>query len=232
MKKNFKGLLAIWMAAAMMLAMMLPMAASATVEAPVKNIFLFDSDTVTLAIDSYIGGNANTSYLAPGAKFNTLDLAVREGKTLSGWNVWGATNCGYVEYSKDEYMNLPVDATLLDEYLRMNSPVHVIEPIFTENSTVAPSSRGAFLLFWFFHDVDFVIDEATTETVSVRYGDCIVAPEVTAPEGYEFTGWYTDADCTEAFDLATKFRSDVVRTVETLYAGFAPIAADETEDAE
>ncbi|MBQ2706858.1 MAG: InlB B-repeat-containing protein, partial [Clostridia bacterium] len=60
----------------------------------------------------------------------------------------------------------------------------------------------------------------------------IVAPEVTAPEGYEFTGWYTDADCTEAFDLETKFRSDVIREVETLYAGYAPIAAEEIEDAE
>ena len=102
----------------------------------------------------------------------------------------------------------------------------------TEGTATRDPRGGACLLFWFMHEVDFVIDEETTETVTVRYGDCIAAPEVVAPEGYEFTGWYTDADCTEAFDLATKFRSDVIREVETLYAGFAPIAADETEDAE
>jgi len=230
MKKNFKGLLAIWMAAAMMLAMMLP-AAAATAEAPVENnIFLFDNATVTLKIGSSIGSTENSAYLDTGAAFNTLNPAARDGQTLSGWNVWRADGSGYVKESVEK--NLSADAQLLRDYLGTDIyPVCVLEPLYTENSTTT-SRGGAFLLFWFFHDVDFVIDEETTETVSVRYGDCIEAPEVVAPEGYEFTGWYTDADCTEAFDLETKFRSDVIREVEILYAGYAPIAAEEIEDAE
>ena len=35
-------------------------------------------------------------------------------------------------------------------------------------------------------------------------------------EGYVFTGWYTDRDCTESFDVKT----DTVTGSMTLYAGW------------
>ena len=48
------------------------------------------------------------------------------------------------------------------------------------------------------------------------YGEHLEAPEPPTREGYEFTGWYTDASCDIPWILETR----TVETDMTLYAGW------------
>ena len=54
------------------------------------------------------------------------------------------------------------------------------------------------------------------ESVKVMHSQTVELKEDPVKEGYIFTGWYTDRDCTESFDIKT----DVVTTSMTLYAGW------------
>ena len=52
------------------------------------------------------------------------------------------------------------------------------------------------------------------------YGDYLVEPEPPTREGYIFTGWYYDKNCTYPWD----FSVTTVPQTMTLYAGWEPIA--------
>lgn len=54
------------------------------------------------------------------------------------------------------------------------------------------------------------------ESVKVMHSQTIELKEEPVKEGYIFTGWYTDRDCTESFDIKT----DTVTASMTLYAGW------------
>lgn len=54
------------------------------------------------------------------------------------------------------------------------------------------------------------------ESVKVMHSETVDIKEEPVKEGYTFTGWYTDRDCTESFDITT----DTVTTSMTLYAGW------------
>ena len=54
------------------------------------------------------------------------------------------------------------------------------------------------------------------EKVKVMHSQTIELKEDPVKEGYVFTGWYTDRDCTESCDIST----DTVTTSMTLYAGW------------
>ena len=54
------------------------------------------------------------------------------------------------------------------------------------------------------------------ESVKVMHSQTVDIKEETVKEGYKFTGWYTDRDCTESFDIKT----DTVTGSMTLYAGW------------
>ena len=54
------------------------------------------------------------------------------------------------------------------------------------------------------------------EKVKVMHSQTIELKEDPVKEGYVFTGWYTDRDCTESFDIKT----DTVTSSMTLYAGW------------
>lgn len=53
----------------------------------------------------------------------------------------------------------------------------------------------------------------------VMYGDLLEVPEPPTREGYEFTGWYHDANCQYLWD----FNADLVADNITLYAGWEKI---------
>ena len=53
----------------------------------------------------------------------------------------------------------------------------------------------------------------------VMYGDLVEVPEPPTREGYVFTGWYADANCTYIWDMET---SQVGQST-TLYAGWEAI---------
>ena len=54
------------------------------------------------------------------------------------------------------------------------------------------------------------------ESVKVMHSETVNIKEEPVKEGYIFTGWYTNRDCTESFDITT----DTVTTGMTLYAGW------------
>ena len=54
------------------------------------------------------------------------------------------------------------------------------------------------------------------ESVKVMHSQTVEVKEDPVKEGYVFTGWYTDRDCTESFDIKT----DTVTSSMTLYAGW------------
>ena len=54
------------------------------------------------------------------------------------------------------------------------------------------------------------------ESVKVMLSETVDIKEEPVKEGYTFTGWYTDRDCTESFDISTA----TVTTSMTLYAGW------------
>ena len=55
--------------------------------------------------------------------------------------------------------------------------------------------------------------EAQTD---LMYGDHVAEPEPPTREGYTFTGWYHDENCTKPFD----FGNTIVNASATLYAGW------------
>lgn len=54
------------------------------------------------------------------------------------------------------------------------------------------------------------------ESVKVMHSETLELKEDPVKEGYVFTGWYTDRDCTESFNIKT----DTVTASMTLYAGW------------
>ena len=54
------------------------------------------------------------------------------------------------------------------------------------------------------------------DSVKVMYSETVPVTEEPVKEGWEFTGWYTDPDCTERFDI----EEDPVTGSMTLYAGW------------
>lgn len=54
------------------------------------------------------------------------------------------------------------------------------------------------------------------DSVKVLYSETLEIEENPVKEGYRFTGWYTDPDCTNRFDI----ENDTVTSSMTLYAGW------------
>ena len=57
-------------------------------------------------------------------------------------------------------------------------------------------------------------DGSHIDSVKVLHSETVPAVETPVKEGWQFAGWYTDRDCTRAWDIAT----DRVETSMTLYA--------------
>jgi len=53
----------------------------------------------------------------------------------------------------------------------------------------------------------------------VMFGEYVTEPEAPTREGYAFTGWYADENCTYLWDM----HKDPVEQSMTLYAGWKPI---------
>ncbi len=62
---------------------------------------------------------------------------------------------------------------------------------------------------------------SAVKSASVKIGGVLSEPEEPAREGFKFTGWYTDKDCTVKYEFGGK----VIRGL-TLYAGWEEIPAD------
>lgn len=61
---------------------------------------------------------------------------------------------------------------------------------------------------------------SAVDSQSIASGQTATEPEAPTREGYRFTGWYTDADCTEQYDFDTPVTANL-----TLYAGWESLAS-------
>ena len=64
----------------------------------------------------------------------------------------------------------------------------------------------------------------TDAVETVDYGQAVAAPADPAREGYDFAGWYTDADCTAPYDFNTPVTGDL-----TLYAKWVEVEQPGTD---
>ncbi|MDE5566027.1 MAG: InlB B-repeat-containing protein [Anaeroplasmataceae bacterium] len=68
-----------------------------------------------------------------------------------------------------------------------------------------------------YYDVTFDSQNGTDpKTIQVKENEVVAQPTDPKKEGYLFTGWYQDEECTEAWD----FENDTVTGDKTLYAGW------------
>ncbi|MBP5208319.1 MAG: InlB B-repeat-containing protein, partial [Clostridia bacterium] len=67
------------------------------------------------------------------------------------------------------------------------------------------------------YEVTFSVN-GVTEVVTAAYGEAVAAPADPTLEGSDFTGWFTDAECTVPADLTQPITGNM-----TVYAGFEGI---------
>lgn len=65
------------------------------------------------------------------------------------------------------------------------------------------------------YTVSFLSDGSAYHTETVLYGNSAELPEAPEKDGYDFSGWYTDADCTVPYD------GSAIAQDTALYAGFS-----------
>lgn len=63
------------------------------------------------------------------------------------------------------------------------------------------------------------------DSITVEKGGVVEKPVDPTRENYNFTGWYTDKDCTEEYDFESLVEGDM-----TLYAGWEEVEADDPTD--
>ena len=130
------------------------------------------------------------------------DEPVRPGYRFLGWKLRGG------------------DGSLLDTD---SVPIEVSDYWF-EKAVVGDvkNAKGEFVLVaqWeeITHDVTFVYNNAanTQEKIEVQDGSAVSKPDDPTWEGHHFLGWYTDEDCTKAYDFGAPVKDDI-----TLYGEWA-----------
>lgn len=65
---------------------------------------------------------------------------------------------------------------------------------------------------------DYNAPDGDDTIAKVKVGDSVAKPADPTRDGYDFAGWYTDEDCTEAYDFATPVTDNM-----TLYAKWTPV---------
>ncbi len=116
----------------------------------------------------------------------------RDGYNFVGWNT-SVDGMG-ISYTKDD---------LLDHVFTDNdNDTLFAQWVETTKFTVTFDSQGG----------------SSVEPQTVEEGSCAVQPDDPTRDGYVFTGWYTDAACTTAFDFATPIMDNIM-----LFAGWAAI---------
>jgi len=189
--------------------------------------------TYNIVFDAYLPGVlGNTASMIGVTSGSTATITVN-GYTIEGFDFRG--------WRLENNASIPANATV--DFVISKALEHPNELIGANNTITLyanwqpiPEEEPAptfnlFFFLWLIHDVDLVIDADTVDTTSVKYGHRLEVPEVPVRDGFEFTGWYVDPECTELFDFDTKFRSDVIRALDTLYAGWTEIVAEEDADA-
>lgn len=80
-------------------------------------------------------------------------------------------------------------------------------------------------VFLIIYTIDFEANNDTTiDAISGGYGATIAMPTDPVLDGYTFTGWYTDEECT------VEFADETFTSSTTVYAGWEEIIVEEEED--
>lgn len=155
----------------------------------------FEADTVALKADNSTAGSTINVY------GGTVDGAISIGST-STLAIEGGT-----------FANTDLTAEELSVYVT------------NEDYQVVALADGSLGVVEETCTIDFVANNDTTiDSISGEYGAAITMPTDPTLDGYTFTGWYTDADCT------AEFTDETFTSTATLYAGWEEIVVEEEDE--
>ncbi len=166
---------------------------------------------VYVTFDSQGGSDVATACISSGEKCPKPEAdPTKAGCTFAGWYTDAACSEGKEFAFDDEGMSeaaLSVDTTLYAKWTSV---------------TPAPAPAATYTVSFETNGGSAVAD------ITAEAGSTIEKPEDPTRDGFTFAGWYTDEDCTEAWD----WDSDVVTGDTVLYAKWTEAAADDDDDAD
>jgi len=170
--------------------------------------FYYRNDKITSDITLYARWSQNApsyytiSFVSNGGS-NVGSMTVKAGDTVAQTDLPFPTRSGYtfVGWYQDSALNMYSTHYTVNSNLTLyagwsqNSPIYV---------TVTYNANGGQL-----------VGGASSDTVQISYNDTAYIPSDPTRKGYDFTGWYTDRNCTSYFNFNTRLTSDTV-----LYSGW------------
>lgn len=164
----------------------------------VEYVFQPETAVHTVSFDYGIEGMTGSQQVADGGKATEPVAPVRDGYTFDGWLLDGQLY--------DFSTPVTGDITLVAGWEQAEEP----DPVTT--FTVSFRTNGG----------------TAVEQQTIVEGGTAEKPADPTREGYEFTGWYLDPECTEPFDFTTPVQENT-----TLYAGWEqvkePVASDDAK---
>ena len=150
--------------------------------------------TADAATPEAITYEAVETYDAQG-KFISLYAAKKTGYSLSYWSF---SNCSYDIGEKDPIFHLVLNAVWAPRSYSVT--LEGVTPA-TVTVTLDPNYSGA-----------------ETSAIALENGETLNYPTIPSRNGYVFTGWYTDAECTMRYGFDAAIDADM-----TLYAAWTPM---------
>lgn len=150
------------------------------------------ANTYTITFDPNGGSVENTTLDVTYDSAYTLPVPTKTGYTFAGWYQNG---CRY----EDGIWNYTQGVTLTASWVANSY-----------NVTFENLKKNVILVTF-----DENYDWAPTTTFWLNDGDLLYYPDVPTRDGYVFTGWYTDADCTQRYSFSGTITENM-----TLYAGW------------
>ncbi|MBR0104953.1 MAG: InlB B-repeat-containing protein, partial [Firmicutes bacterium] len=177
-----------------------------------------DNVTVTVPFES-IAPDTFTITVTEGTADKTT-AAAGEVITVTADNKAGYT---FKEWTITEGTFELADNTNAETTFEMPAENVALSATFTKNSSVKPGGGGSGI-------VSFILTYETNggesiKTESHKAGDSVTLDKIPVKEGYTFTGWYADKECTQ------KIESVTMNSSKTVYAGWSdgeqPVKPDE-----
>ena len=148
---------------------------------------------------------------------------------LPGENIWRADVSGILHYAhqpedltsvqlrfyrtwkpKTLYVSIPADKLNIEQFAAHGSTINDFAQV-----SLKDGSQGEIPEHTMYNVVIHYNNGEENATLQVAENDTVPTLETPQYDGYTFTGWYADEDCTTEFDFATEIESDT-----DIYAGW------------